>query len=200
MFLMMHWWALEREIWHFSFPEKPHYVGIHRISKEKKFSASIIEDVFEMRPVIRWGLFHVLWLLLTVVHFIFCAVYSCMWNGLIYVCQCRILFTEWQTDFRGSPVPFSVQSLYIISECSLSTVFHLSQSFIQIKTSRVMALWGGFPTVGWLALQVFRFRSICLLFLVYSFTICMLIDLKERRLPPTASLVIVFLKLVMCFI
>lgn len=52
-----------------------------------------------------------------------------------------------------------------------------------------MALWGGFSTVGWLALQVLRFHFVCLLFLVCAFTTCMLIDLEKIALQHPHSLI-----------
>lgn len=52
-----------------------------------------------------------------------------------------------------------------------------------------MSLWGGFSTAGWFALQVLRFRFVCLLFLVCAFTTSMLIDLEMITLQHPHSLI-----------
>lgn len=57
--LMINTWTLQRKIWHFNFPDELHPVKMYKISKENKFSASIMKGGFGTNPVTHWGPFQV---------------------------------------------------------------------------------------------------------------------------------------------
>lgn len=105
-------------------------------------------------------------------------------NAEFYLLHSSLISEETQFLFLLTHLIQSVNAACILFSICLSHLYRLKPAEVQ-----VMALWGGFPTVECLALQALGFHLVCLLFLVCTFTTCMLIVLKKTPLQNPHSLI-----------